>query len=137
MQFLEHVPAEAEPLERAWDERFHHDVELRYQLAEEVASLGVLEIQRDEPLVAAVDLPPEWLSLGGPLPERIAGARLFDLDDIGAEIGEEHAGRAAGNHPGEVEDADSVEWAPSIRVRAGAFGRGRRRRRRGHVRHGQ
>ena len=34
---------------------------------------------------------------------------VFDLDDIGAEVGEDAGGLGAGDDPGEVADADPVE----------------------------
>jgi hypothetical protein len=36
------------------------------------------------------------------MPRRIAYARLFDLDDLGAEIAEHHRGYGAGKQPGQV-----------------------------------
>jgi len=35
--------------------------------------------------------------------------RLFDDDDVGAHVGEEHGAEGAGGEAGEVEDADSFE----------------------------
>ena len=109
MPRLQRLRRESQPLQRAGHERFHHDVEPRQHAQQERTALRRLEVERDEPLVARVDLPPERLSLGRPLPERIAGAWLLHLDDVGAEVGEQHAGDAAGHHPRQVEDPHAGE----------------------------
>jgi hypothetical protein len=44
-----------------------------------------------------------------PFAQRVAGARRFDLDDVGAEFGRHAARKRAGNQLSEFEDADSVE----------------------------
>ena len=93
------------PLQRAGDERFHHDVEVRQDAKQQRASFLRLEVERDEPLVAGVDLPPEGMPLGGPLPEWIPVPRLLDLDDVGAKVCQQHSGDTASDHAREVEDA--------------------------------
>ena len=46
----------------------------------------------------------------------IAGARLFDLDDLCAEIGEQLRAPGSGEHPGEVENADAFEGKRHVRM---------------------
>ena len=101
--------AELEFLERPWNEGLHDDVELRQHAQEQrPPSLG-LKVQRNETLVPSVDLPPERFAAGRPLPQRITCRRLLRLDDIRAEIGQQHARDAAGDHAGQIEHTDALE----------------------------
>ena len=70
----------------------------------------------DDPALVAVDrrevgtaavgrVAPPWRAPGAGLVAR----RRLDLDDVGAEVGEEHGGERAGQHPAEVDDPDAVE----------------------------
>ena len=113
MPGLQDIPPETQPLERPRHERLQHDVEARQQLAQELAPLRRVQIQRHQTFVAGVDLPPEWLSVRGPLSKGVAGPRLLDLDDIGAKVRQQHAGEAAGDHSGDVENPNPRErlWA--------------------------
>ncbi len=107
-------PSETEPLQRARHERLHDDVELRDELLQQRPALLRLQVQRDVSLVACVDLPPQWLAVAGPLAQRVTDTRLLDLDDVGAEIGEQHAGDTAGDHAGQIEDADTFQGSHEI-----------------------
>jgi hypothetical protein len=109
MPRLQRLRSESQALERTGDERFHHDVEPRQHAKEERTSLRGLEVERDESFVAGVHLPPERLPLSRPLPQWVAGAGLLDFDDLGAEIGEQHAGDTSGHHPRQVEDPHAVQ----------------------------
>src|SRR3546814_6646005 len=51
----------------------------------------------DAALVAVVGLVMRAVQPALESPERIAGARLLDLDHVGAQVGQQHAGRRAGN----------------------------------------
>src|SRR6185295_1842917 len=48
-----------------------------------------------------------------PGPGVVTGAGAFDLDDGGAEIGQEHRGERAGQHSAEIRDQHSGEWTGS------------------------
>jgi len=37
-------------------------------------------------------------------------ARRLDLDDLGADVGEQHVAERAGEDAGQVDDADAGEW---------------------------
>jgi hypothetical protein len=106
---LQRRRSESHPLERAGHERFHQDVELRQNAKEQIAPAVRLEIEGDESLVTGVHLPPERQPVCRPLPERIAGPGLLHLDDVGAEVGEQHAGDTSGDHPRQVKDSHAVK----------------------------
>ena len=44
--------------------------------------------------------------------EVVAGFGVFELVDLGAEVGEDEGRERAGEQPSQVEDADAVEWLP-------------------------
>jgi hypothetical protein len=48
---------------------------------------------------------------GTPTPGLVAGARSLHLDHVGAEVAERHGAERAGEHPGEVQHAETGEWA--------------------------
>ena len=50
------------------------------------------------------------VKLAAKRPERVAGHRLFDFDDIGAKIGEHHPGGRAGNERAHFENLDVGKW---------------------------
>src|SRR5204863_9196879 len=76
MMRVEHLRTESQPLERTRHEGLHDDIEVREHAQEQPPPFVRLQIERDEPLVAGVHLPPEWLSLGRALPQWIADVRL-------------------------------------------------------------
>ena len=82
----------------------------RAQRAREVAVGRVLEVERDR-LLAAVDRS-EVLAVAAvhrrPLAHRVALGRL-DLDDLGAEVGEQHAAERAGGDLAELDDLEARE----------------------------
>jgi hypothetical protein len=43
------------------------------------------------------------------LTERVADPWLLDLDDVGAEIRQQHAGDATGHHPRQIEDPHAAQ----------------------------
>src|SRR5690606_30710468 len=45
-------------------------------------------------------------------PERIAGAGLFDLDHVRAQVGQQHAGGGPGNESALLDDPDAVQYIP-------------------------
>jgi hypothetical protein len=103
------VPIKAQALEGSRHERLHEHVVVRQHAKEQLAPFRRFQIQRDEALVARVDLPPQRSAGRGPLPQGIAGDRLFDLDDVGAEVGQQHAGDATRHHARQVENPDAFE----------------------------
>ena len=82
--------AHAPFLQCAGLEIFDQHVGFGDQPAGQLLSLGLAEIDRDRLLVPCHDRPPQRLALvlqPAPVADRIASARGFDLDDLGAEVG--------------------------------------------------
>ena len=128
--------ADAEPLGHAEPEVLQHDVGALDEAPEHVESVARLEVEEDRALpavhvgVIAVHLP------------AVAGAflaRVVDLHDVGAELGQRAPGRRAREDLGEVDHAHALERGaqasgpapavPSHRrlVRPSAIASGRRR----------
>src|SRR5205823_2283268 len=74
-----------------------------------IAATAIAQAQRDALLVAGVELPMDADALALPGAQRVALRRVFDLQDLGAEIGELRRDRVAGNQPRQVDDPDAVE----------------------------
>ena len=81
------------------------------------AFLG-FEVERDRLLAAgavverAVGVDREVVRrLHAPVANRVDAGLRFDLEDLGAEVGEQPGAERTGNGPGEIEDSDAVEGA--------------------------
>ena len=109
----QHVGSEPEPFERARAEVLDEHVGTVDQPEQHVAVGGVLQVERDRPLVAVDELPPQAGSVTGIAPrhvaQRIAAVRSLDLDDIGAEVGQVAGAVRSGDHGGEVEHPQAGE----------------------------
>src|SRR5205823_6964918 len=89
-----------------------HDIGAARQVERQARPLRVLQLDRD-PALAPVD--------GGegrahavaapPGPEVVAAPRALELDHVGTEVSHEGGAVGAGDHPGEVENADAAEHA--------------------------
>ena len=114
--------AEAVFGERPDLEIFHQDVALGDQLEGDRLTLGLGDVERDRSLVAVgadeIGALPRSRHEGRRKAARVvAGAGLFDLDDVGAEVRKHlHAGRSR-QHPREIEHLDALE-------RSGRLGHG-------------
>ena len=111
-------PRDAPFVQRAGAEILDQHVVVRDQLAEQRLAVGLAQVERDAPLVAVGDLPPQRhaVLVRREPPQRIAGAGHFHLQHFRAEIGEQGRGKGAGDHGRDVEHAEARE-------RAGGFGR--------------
>ncbi len=103
----QHVGPEPEALERAGAEVLDEHVGLGDQAQEHLAVGVGLQIERDRPLVAVDELPPQaaavaWVAPGH-VAQRVTAVGSFDLDDVGAEVGEVAGAVRAGEHRREVE----------------------------------
>ena len=86
---------------------------MRDQPVEDRAPFGLLEVERDAFLVAVDAEEVRALALEkrrAPRARVVALARLFDLDDARAHVGEQHRAIRARQHARQVENRDSVEW---------------------------
>ena len=102
MRGVHGLVAEAEPLHHAGPERLDDDVGGREQPLEHVAAVVGLEVDRERTPAAV----PDAVAVVGA--ERIAAGR-FDLDHVGALLGEQQHAERTGDPPREIEDADTVE----------------------------
>src|SRR5947209_3694849 len=110
------LPAETPALQDTRAEVFENDVAVRDQPANDVLSLRQMQIERHELLVAVVDREPVRAAvLGRPqAPQVVTAAGYLGLDHLGAELGHQRAAEWAGDHLGELEHPDSVEWAARL-----------------------
>ena len=85
-----------------------HDVGLLHQLHEDRPAVGLLQVERDRPLVAVQIL--EIRPVARPAHVALGDAgRHLDLDAVGAPIGEIANGGRAGAHPRQVEHGKAGE----------------------------
>ena len=87
---VQDVRAEAPALERARPEALDEHVGVATSSLSSSRALGLAEVDRDEALVAVDERPPQRdaVLLPAERPQRVA-ARVLDLDDVGAEVGEQ------------------------------------------------
>ena len=110
--------------------RLQEDVRRGRQAQHDLPAPRQPVVDGDAPLAAVDGLEdaaePE---LGRRDPGVVAGERRLDLDDLGAQVGEQERAPRAGQQPGEVQDADPRERTAQAR-RRGRFGHRVSRRRR-------
>ncbi|MGY4376439.1 hypothetical protein ACVWZ3_004078 [Bradyrhizobium sp. i1.3.6] len=82
---------------------------MRGQPKRHVPPVRRFQIDRDRLLVAGLQVPPERGALMQltPSAQRIPAARLFDLDDFGAELGKEPRGKWCRDQSSELDDSYS------------------------------
>jgi hypothetical protein len=108
VDFLEGVVAQAQPFERAAAVVFGQDVGLLHHGQQDLASLRMLQVEGDAALVAVQD----HEGRRDPVHARLAVAarivaagKLFDLDHVGAHVGQHHAAGGAGHDLREFQHA--------------------------------
>jgi hypothetical protein len=101
------LPAAAQTFDRAGSEVFQHDVRAADEPVNHGLALRVLEIDGDGALVAIVGRE-ESRGEAGHAARWIALGR-FDLDDVGAEVGEHDAGARSHDGMAEVENLHAGE----------------------------
>ena len=87
------------------------DVGIREQVLQDRPAAGLADVDPQDTLVAVHDLPVrrDLPSSGRHSATVVPGAAL-DVDDVGAEVGQDGAGERGGDVRGEVEDAQAREW---------------------------
>ena len=103
------VVAQAEALQGVGGEVLGDDVGVLEQVEEDGLALGVFQVESDRPLVGVEEEEVVGVDAGPARSGAAAGVAalgLLDLDDVGAEVGEDLGGGGAGFELGEVEDAD-------------------------------
>ena len=107
---LEARSIDIQPIRHTGAEILDEDIGLRHQLVEHGEVLRVLGINRDRTLIAVVGLEMRAVELALEGTEGIARAGLFDLDDIGAQIGQDHPRRRAGDESAHFEHGYVLQW---------------------------
>src|SRR5206468_8473358 len=108
---------EVQSFHHAGTKVLHHDLPGLDQLEEDLAACGTLEVERDGKLVAvdALEITAERPQpiLGMERPDLACPVALqrLDLDHRGALVGEHHGAERAGQHLGEIDDAQPFECA--------------------------
>ena len=103
------LPVHAQLLGNAGAEILDEHVRLRHQRIKRRQIISPTRIKRDRLLVAVPGLEMRAVQRALESPERIPTSRLLDLDDAGAQIGQQHAGAWPGDegahfqhrHPGQ------------------------------------
>ena len=111
----EHLIAEPQPLHHLRAEILQHDVRRLDKAQENLLAFVGLEIDRDGLLVRIhrdERQPHQVLrhrGIGAEPARKIAALRILDLDDLGAETRKLIAAEGAGQHVGQIEDANAGE----------------------------
>src|SRR5262249_24997303 len=107
----ERVVPQTEFLHRPGPKVFDEDVRRGRKTTNERHTLGRLEVDRDAALVAIVDEIARGLAVlvRRPRARFIADARVFDLDDVGAEVAEQRTAVGTGQYAGKIYDTDAIE----------------------------
>jgi len=96
----------------------HEEVRATQQPVQQLATRIGAQVEHDRSLVAVDRCEVRAAPLGRVAPPRRSpGARLvavgrLDLDDIGAEVGQQHGGERPGQHAADVDDADAFQGEP-------------------------
>jgi hypothetical protein len=119
------VPAEAPFFERAGHVILDQDVGVTTEAPEQRLSAAVREVQRDRALAACIHLPPQLTAIAEPGAQGIAAARVLDLDDVRAVVGQGRREDAPGDQARAVDDPKTREraahfWGEVLKWRASA-----------------
>jgi hypothetical protein len=117
------VVAEVPPLQRPGPEVLDDDVGALDQAQEQLLSGGGAQVERDEAFPPGVHRPPQLVTVDGapaPRPQRVGPVRGLDLDDVGAEVGEQPSGERPGDdraqlqHPHALQRPDTGVHGPTV-----------------------
>jgi hypothetical protein len=99
--------AESEFLKCAGSERVDDDVGGSHEAQKNVATRAALEVDRNRPLVAVerVKRPRERARQGWHEAQVVTAVWVFDLDDLGAEVGEGERAKRSRKEPREIDDS--------------------------------
>ena len=108
----ERLATEAEPLRAAGQEVLDDDVGAQRESPHDVLAAGIAQVDRDAALAAVHAHEVRRLAARegrAPGAGLVALAGPLDLDDLGAEVGQQHRAVRPRQHAGQVEDADAGE----------------------------
>ncbi|MNO82804.1 hypothetical protein D3C76_740890 [compost metagenome] len=111
VQRMQHIPPQTKFFQHARAKVFDQDVGLGQQALEDIAALGVLEVEGERLLVAGLHEPPQRGALVqlAPLAQRVAAIGRFDLDHFGAEFGTDTRGERPGDQGTEFDNFKAGE----------------------------
>ncbi len=110
LQLAQPVVAEPHLRHRPGTEVFEHDIGARHQRGEDLLAARGPQVEAEALLAAVVDREIDALAAHQRLRlARLLAAQLLDLDDLGAEVGEDHAAARAGLVPRQLEDPNAVQ----------------------------
>ena len=98
---MQNLWRQSRPFKHAGAEVFDKNLRVFDQAAQNLAAVFGFPVQRNQSLVSGQRLPPHTDAILGARaqnPQHVALPRPFDLDHIGAEIGEQSAAHRRGNH---------------------------------------
>src|SRR3981189_267311 len=101
--------AKAEAIEHAVTEIVDQHVGLPHELQDNLLALRRAQVEREAALVAVIGNEMAAVASAAEAAERIAAVAVLDLGHRGAEVGEQHPGKRAGDHGGELDDPDALE----------------------------
>lgn len=109
--FVQGAEADPEAIHDPRPEALHDHVRAVDEMEKYLTSQGVLEIDRQRPLVAVDGVEHRGAALDeGRHPAHVVAAGgVLDLDDVGAEIRQQHRAERPWKQPAEVEDSHIVE----------------------------
>ena len=105
---VQHVPSDAEPLHHAGAVVLQHDVGARDELEQDLAPRVGAQVELHALLAAVEGDEVRAVGVATEVAERVAAGR-FDLEHVGAEIGEHHAGERRGDDRAQFEHAHAFE----------------------------
>jgi hypothetical protein len=112
--------AEPELVGDARQEVLDDDVGAAGQLKDELATLGLLEIDRDAALAAIDRGERRAHSVAAPGAQVVAAAGTLHLHHVGAQVGHERRAIRACDHTRKIEDADSVQHHGALSLDRGS-----------------
>src|SRR3954471_23515280 len=117
VDLLELVITEPPFFQRAGPEILDNDVAFCGELLQQFPPALARQIQGHAFLVAGFGEPHQRIAafgIGAEPPQRVAGLRRFDLDDLGAEFAQNGGAMRPRNEGAEIEDSDSTQRAHAL-----------------------
>ena len=110
VEFAQPLLAHAQLLRHAGPEVLDVHVRRLHQLVQALAVGLLLGVERDAALVAVVGLEMRAVEAALEGAERVARARLLDLDDVGAQVAQHHAAGRPGDERALLEHAHAFQY---------------------------
>ncbi len=118
---MQDIRSQAHLFQRAGAVVLDQDLAGGQQVQQGVAACLRAQVDCQAFLVAGIDFPVQRQAVDAPRAQWIAGFRVFDLDDLGALIGELQADHVAGDQAGQIDHADAIQRGRGGRVECDAW----------------